>query len=75
MTTEHLTQLVPPPPPPPQPQSVLTLELGSAAAQQQPGEVFSPMDTVSLTSVMAKESDDMDIKLNIMAHGLWYVVW
>ena len=50
MTTEHLTQLVPPPPPPPQPQSVLTLELGSAAAaQQQPGEVFSPMDTVSLT--------------------------
>ena len=43
MATEHLTQLVPPPPPP---QSVLTLELGNAA-QQQPGEVFSPMDTVS----------------------------
>ena len=42
MATEHLTQLVPPPPPP---QSVLTLELGNAA--QQPGEVFSPMDTVS----------------------------
>ena len=44
MTTEHLTQLVPPPPP----QSVLTLEMVNQA--QQPGEiqVFSPMDTVSL---------------------------
>ena len=63
MTTEHLTQLVPPPPPP-QPQSVLTLELGSAATQQQPGEVFSPMDTVSL--ILTKESDEMDSKLNII---------
>ena len=43
MAAEHLTQLVPPPPPQ---QSVLTLELGNTA--HQPGEVFSPMDTVSL---------------------------
>ena len=65
MTTEHLTQLVPPPPP--QPQSVLTLELSSAAAQQQPGEVFSPMDTVSLIPhTMTKESEKIDIKLNLI---------
>ena len=46
MATEHLTQLVPPPLPQQQQQhSVLTLELGNPS--QQPGEVFSPMDTVS----------------------------